>query len=297
MLPMRAVAIIMAVMASLLCASCGGGGSGASSDAAAVPSASAATPPASSAPGSAPASSSSPSPSATPPSSSPAPATTSTAPAPSTSAPSGSSSSSGSNSNSNSNSSNSSDSKKPPPPVPPFTAHITYRIVEIPRLTAAGTMTAHGVNNQGIVVGDYQAYCIPDCSAPGQTSTGSQAWMYEQKSGALDELTLESSEQTASAYGINNKGTIAGEAATGNGPQGVLWKVTGGVTTLPGNLYASFDWAVAINDGGTVLGQYENSGNPGSAAFLWTPPGDSQTPLPGPECDYCNQIGRASCRE
>jgi len=151
-------------------------------------------------------------------------------------------------------------------------------------------MTAHGVNNQGIVVGDYQAYCIPDCSAPGQTSTGSQAWMYEQKSGALDELTLESSERTASAYGINNKGTIAGEAATGNGPQGVLWKVTGGVTTLPGNLYASFDWAVAVNDGGTVLGQYEDSGNPGSAAFLWTPPGGSQTPLPGPECDYCNRL-------
>lgn len=151
-------------------------------------------------------------------------------------------------------------------------------------------MTATGVNNHGIVVGDYQAYCTPSCSAPGQTATGPQAWMYDQKSGALDELTLESSEQSASAYGINNGGTIAGEAATGNGPQGVLWKVTGGNTALPGNLYGSFDWAVAVNDGGTVLGQYEDSGYPGSAAFVWTPPGYAQTHLPGPECDYCNRL-------
>lgn len=151
-------------------------------------------------------------------------------------------------------------------------------------------MTATGVNNHGIVVGDYQAYCTPSCSAPGQTATGPQAWMYDQKSGALDELTLESSEQSASAYGINNGGTIAGEAATGNGPQGVLWKVTGGNTALPGNLYGSFDWAVAVSDAGTVLGQYEDSGYPGSAAFVWTPPGYAQTHLPGPECDYCNRL-------
>lgn len=151
-------------------------------------------------------------------------------------------------------------------------------------------MTATGVNNHGIVVGNYQGYCTPNCSVPGQTSTGPQAWMYAQKSGSLDELTLQSSEQSAQVYGINNSGTIAGEAATGDGPQGVLWTVTGGATALPGTLYGSFDWAVAVNDGGTVLGQWEDSGNPGSAAFLWTAPGYTQTRLPGPECDYCTRL-------
>ncbi len=151
-------------------------------------------------------------------------------------------------------------------------------------------MTASGVNNQGMVVGDYEAYCTPNCNAPGQTASGQQAWVYEQKSGALDQLTFDPSELGASAYGINNNGTIAGEAALENGPEPILWKITGGATELAGSVYGSFDWAVAVNDGGTVLGQYDDSGSPGSAAVMWSSPGSAQTVLPDLECDYCSRL-------
>lgn len=152
-------------------------------------------------------------------------------------------------------------------------------------------MTANAVNNRGIVVGGYDEYCTPNCSAPGQTSGGPRAWMFEQSSGALSELTYDPSELGASAYDINDDGTIAGEATLANGPEPVLWKVTGGATELTeGTGYTSFDWAVAVNDGGTVLGQYEDSGSPGSAALMWTAPGYAQTVLPDLECDYCSRL-------
>lgn len=151
-------------------------------------------------------------------------------------------------------------------------------------------MTANAVNNRGIVVGNYEAYCTPNCSASGQAATGPQAWMYQQSSGALNQLTYDPSELGASAYGISDSGLIAGEATLVNGPEPVLWTVTGGATELTGNGYTSFDWAVAVNDGGTVLGQYQDSGSPGSAALMWTPPGDAQVVLPGPECDHCPRV-------
>jgi probable HAF family extracellular repeat protein len=152
-------------------------------------------------------------------------------------------------------------------------------------------MTANAVDNRGIVVGDYDEYCSTGCAAPGLSSSGSgqHAWMYEQGSGSLSELTYDPSELGASAYGINNDGTIAGEATLANGPEPVLWKVTGGAMLI-GDGSTSYDWAVAVNDGGTVLGQYEDSGSPGSGAFLWTPPGYTETVLPDLECDYCARL-------
>jgi probable HAF family extracellular repeat protein len=145
-------------------------------------------------------------------------------------------------------------------------------------------MTANAVNDHGIVVGDYEEHCTTSCS-----SGAEHAWMYQENSGALVELTYDPSELGASAYDINSNGTIAGEATLANGPEPVLWKVTGGATLLGGG-GASFDWAVAVNDGGTVLGQYEDSGSPGSAALLWTPPEYAQTTLPDLECDYCSRL-------
>lgn len=176
------------------------------------------------------------------------------------------------------------------PLLPALPGHVTYKIVEIPRLTAAGAMTGTAVNNRGIVVGNYEPYCTPNCGAPGQTFQGQEAWMYQQSSGALNQLTYDPSERGTSAYDINNGGTIAGEATLANGPEPVLWKVSGGATQPEGGTFASFDWAVAVNDGGTVLGQYQDSGSPGSAALLWTPPGYAQTVLPGLECDYCSRV-------
>ena len=144
-------------------------------------------------------------------------------------------------------------------------------------------MTANAVNDQGEVVGDYQGFCTPDCGgAP-------EAWMYQQSSGASDELIFDPSETSAAAYGINNNGVIVGEEAN----QGVLlpvyWTVTGGSMVLTGE-YSSSAWAVAVNDSGTILGQYSQSGTPGSAALLWTPPEYGQTVLPGLECDYCTRV-------
>lgn len=151
-------------------------------------------------------------------------------------------------------------------------------------------MTASGVNNQGMVVGNYEAYCTPNCSAPGQSASGQQAWVYVQKSGALNQLSFDPSELGASAYAINNSGTIAGEATLENGPEPILWKVSGGATELAGTVYGSFAWAVAVNDGGAVLGQFEDSGSPGSAALMWSSSGSAQTVLPDLECDYCSRL-------
>ena len=141
-------------------------------------------------------------------------------------------------------------------------------------------MIANAVNGQGIVVGDYQNYCTPDCGGP------PQAWMYQQSSGALNELTYDPSEVSAGANGISNGGIIAGTAATqqSGGPVPVYWTVTGGAVLLSGCTSCS---AVAANDSGTIVGQFADSGSPGSAALMWTPPGYAQTTLPGLECDNC----------
>jgi probable HAF family extracellular repeat protein len=144
-------------------------------------------------------------------------------------------------------------------------------------------VTANAVNDQGIVVGDYQGYCTPDCGSP------AQAWMYQQSSGALNELTFDPSETYASANGISNSGIIAGSEG---GPQSagqvpVFWTTSGGAMSLTG---CASCWAVAANDGGTIVGQFGDSGSPGSAALMWTPPGYAQTSLPGLECDYCDRL-------
>ena len=239
------------VLAALVCASCGSGSSGTSPDPS-MPSSSAAMPPvtATSAPASASSSSSSPSTPATP--QNPSTPTTSTSSPPS--------------------------------------RRITYKIVEIPRLTAAGAMTANAVNDQGIIVGDYSPYCVPNCSAPGQSFTPAQAWMYQRSSGALNQLIFDPSETGAGASGVSNSGIISGrEFSPQNGIQPVIWTVTGGAMALSGPDCSC--WAVAANDGGTVIGQFQGPGAPGSAAIMWTPPVYAQTILPGLECDYCPRVG------
>ena len=151
-------------------------------------------------------------------------------------------------------------------------------------------MTANAVNNQGIIVGDYDPYCVPNCSAPGQSFTPAQAWMYQRSSGALNQLTFDPSETGAGANGVSDNGIISGrEFSPQNGIQPVIWTVTGGAMALSGPDCSC--WAVAANDGGTVIGKYQSSGSPGSAAILWTPPVYAQTILPGLECDYCSRVG------
>lgn len=119
--------------------------------------------------------------------------------------------------------------------------------------------------------------------------------MYQQSSGALNELTVDPSDTGAAANGISDGGIIAGEATSPQyGPQAVFWTVTGGAMVLTGQPYSSFDSAVAANDSGTILGSYANSGAPGSAALMWTPPGYAETVLPGLECDNCSRVNIAA---
>ncbi|HEX8755305.1 MAG TPA: hypothetical protein VF745_03110 [Steroidobacteraceae bacterium] len=163
----------------------------------------------------------------------------------------------------------------PPSSTAPDPPH--YQLVEIPRLAITGSVTASAVNSQGIVVGDQQ------------TTAADRAWMYQQSSGALSELTFDPSESGASAKGISDTGVIAGEEISG--PAGLhagFWTVTGGAMLLTGQ--SDSEWAVAANDNGIILGDYGDSGSPGSAALTWSAPGYAETVLPGLRCDNCARL-------
>ena len=154
-------------------------------------------------------------------------------------------------------------------PAPP-----RYQIVEIPRLAPTGSVIASAVNDQGFIVGQQQ------------TSGADRAWLYQQSSGSLTELTFEPSEMGAYANGISDTGVISGAEVTPLGSRAGFWTITGGSMLLTGG-DGSSKWAVAASAGGTVLGDYGGSGSPGSAALMWAPPGYAETVLPGLECDHC----------
>jgi len=153
-----------------------------------------------------------------------------------------------------------------------------YEVIEIPRLAATGSVTASAVNDQGVVVG-------------AQETTGAdRAWMYQQSSGALDELTLDPSELGAHPNGISNGGVITGyEVPSGGTPLPGFWTTTGGAMVLNGS-YPDFTEAVAANDSGTLIGNLEQSGSVSSQPLVWTAPGYAQSPLPGLACDACTRI-------
>lgn len=168
----------------------------------------------------------------------------------------------------------------PPPQDPPASpAPASYRIVEVPRLAPTGSITASAVNDHGIVVGNQE------------TSTSPRAWMYEQSSGALNELTFEPSETGAAAGGISNTGTIAGyeiDANTASIRAG-FWTAAGGAMLLTGQ-YQEFTQALAANDSGAIIGNFGESGSISSLPLLWSGPEYAQTVLPGLRCDQCDPI-------
>lgn len=110
--------------------------------------------------------------------------------------------------------------------------------------------------------------------------------MYQQSSGALTELTLDPSEDGALANGISDSGVIAG--AELGPPSPGFWTVTGGAMLLTGQ-FVAFTQAVAANDAGILVGNFQNSGTLSSLPLVWTPPGYAETSLPGLECDNCNR--------
>ena len=134
------------------------------------------------------------------------------------------------------------------------------------------------MNDQGVVVGEQE------------TSTAPRAWIYEQSSGALAELSLDPTESGAYANGISDSGVIAGaEVPTGGASLPGFWTVTGGAMMLTGQ-YQSYAEAAAANDNGTVIGNYGAPGTVSSLPLVWTAPGYAETTLPGLECDQCTRV-------
>ena len=138
-----------------------------------------------------------------------------------------------------------------------------------------------GVNNQGVAVGQQESTAAP------------RAWMYQQSSGALNELSLDPAEGGAYANGISDSGIIAGAAVPNGPPVPGFWTVTGGAMPLTGT-YQSSAQAVAANDSGTIIGNYGQSGTVSSLPLVWTAPGYAETTLPGLECDHCDRSNVAA---
>jgi probable HAF family extracellular repeat protein len=153
-----------------------------------------------------------------------------------------------------------------------------YEVVEIPRLAATGSVTANAINDQGIVVGEQE------------TTAASLAWMYQESSGALDQLSLNPSETGAYANGISNSGVIAGAALLppAQPPAPGFWTISGGAMMLTPYEYSAE--AVAANDNGLIIGNEGGPGTVSSQPLVWTAPAYGETALPGLECDHCNRF-------
>lgn len=135
------------------------------------------------------------------------------------------------------------------------------------------------MNSHGIVVGEYDNMCTPDCGG------SPQAWMYQQSTGALIELTFDPSETGAIANGVSDGGIIAGEEVKAGQLAG-YWTVTGGAVLLTGQ-WQGYDWAGAANDSGTIIGEFGADGTPGNGALMWAAPGYQEVSLPPLPCDSC----------
>lgn len=149
-------------------------------------------------------------------------------------------------------------------------------MVEIPRLTATGSVTANAVNSQGTVVGAQETTAAP------------KAWIYVQSSGALNELSLDPSENGAYANGISDSGVIAGAEVPAGPPEPGFWTAAGGAMLLTGQ-YQSFAQATAANDKGVIIGNYGQSGPIAGLPLVWTAPGYAETTLPGLACNQCTR--------
>ncbi len=238
---------MIVILAALACASCGGGGSsGSMADPAASASATAM-------PSTTTSVKSSSSTTTTPPTAS-APSSGSSSPPPTTPSP--------------------PTSPAPPatPPGPRF-----YKIVEIPRLDATGSITATGVNDQGFVVGEQETATAGECGSTSRALARSI------------ELTFATTESGAYVGGITDSGVIAGAEVPNGPPEPGFWTVTGGAMLLMGQ-YQSYAEAVAANNNGTHHRQLRSVRD-----GLWPAPGLDRARIRGDQsartqCDNCNRF-------
>jgi probable HAF family extracellular repeat protein len=157
--------------------------------------------------------------------------------------------------------------------------HPKYALIEIPSIGANFEMSATALNDRGEVVGI--ASTLPNLPYQG----GPFAFFYQHSSGAVNQLTF-GSEQGSYAFGINDKGIIAGYAATPDEPQAVVWSRIGGAEGL-----GPLTMAMAVNDRGTVVGNTGLIVFPSPLAVVWAGQNHVLTPLPilplPPPPPYC----------
>ena len=142
-----------------------------------------------------------------------------------------------------------------------------YALTEIPSISADRDMSATAINERGEVVGIATTAPDPFLGPP-------RAFFYQPSSGAVNQLTF-GSEQVSYAFGINDKGLIAGYAEGPDFPQAVLWSSIGGAEGL-----GPLTMAMAVNNHGTVVG---NSGFfvfPAPFAVVWRGPNHVLAQLP-----------------
>jgi probable HAF family extracellular repeat protein len=144
------------------------------------------------------------------------------------------------------------------------------------------------VNDRGVVAG----LCAFGCNCRDPEPAGfERAWMYDENSSALTELTFEPSELGAIATDISDSGIITGEEYDAkDDPYPGYWTVTGGAMLLMGQDGQPMRGAVtvAVNRNGEIVG-YSDNGT-GEDPVLWSGADHSMEPLPEPACNQCGEI-------
>jgi probable HAF family extracellular repeat protein len=132
---------------------------------------------------------------------------------------------------------------------------------------------AYGINDAGIVVGityiGGQAYAtIWDGSGTSLLGPGSYAMAinnsgevvggngnaFTELNGQVEDLATEAGTVWSAAYGVNDSGTVVGDAELANGTfRGMVWSPDGGVTEL-GTFGGASSQATGINSSGEVVG-------------------------------------------
>ncbi len=123
------------------------------------------------------------------------------------------------------------------------------------------SMIARSINNSGQIVGE--------CLMPPSYAFAIRGFLLEGES--LLYLPPLGSNQLSTAYGINNRGYIAGQAReNGNTRLGCVWEP---VTLNPNNItdIVGISWgrAMGINDNNEAVGDFSTSSNPARRAFIY----------------------------
>jgi probable HAF family extracellular repeat protein len=142
-----------------------------------------------------------------------------------------------------------------------------YALTEIPSISADRDMSATAINDRGEVVGIATTAPDPFLGPP-------RAFFYQPSTGAVNQLTF-GSEQVSYAFGINDRGLIAGFAEDPDFPQAVLWSSIGGAQGL-----GPLTMAMAVNNHGTVVGNSGLFAFPAPFAVVWSGPNHVLAQLP-----------------